>query len=365
MKKVTRILALVLTVILAFAMLAACGKKKEEKKYEDAEYMGEPMELTFSFGSSEEYMKPYKDAEAAITKRTGGRVTFTNYFGGSLVSATEALDAIQSGMCDLADITLTNFPDRFPYSEQVCATPFVGFTSIPMAADVYRQYIPSHPECMAEFTACNITPLLFVGVWGTALTFRDVVEINGPDDLAGKKIITASAGETQFLQDCGAIPVSDNILNLGELFQNGVVDGSMVGLYLTNMFGALDFAKSVYYFDASFTTGCRAFCINNDVWNSFDPTLQKIFQEELSSDEFLAYAAETWAANDQSHLDKCDELGLPVNRINGDKLKVWQDKAAPYTEAKLAELESKGYTEARRLHQDLVDLITNYNGPFK
>ena len=359
-------------------MIAACGGSGggaasgtagsggEQPTYEDTgEYTGDPMEIVFSFASSENFCSLYVDVEKRITARTGGKVTFVNYFGGSLASATESLDACGSGMCDMADITLTNFRDRFPYSQQVNEYPFLGYKSLAMAVDVMNQFIPNNEYCMAEFDQANIHPVFFVGVWGTSLVMRENVDIKTPQDLAGKKIMATSDIENEFIMAAGGTPVAQPVTEMYSCMQNGVIDGVMIGLYVTNIFGALQLAKSVYMLENSFTTGLRVFAVNKDLWESFTPDLQAIFEDEFSNETFWTEAKQFWDDQDQSHLDDCEEWGIPVTWIEGADMDPWKEMAKPFGDAKLQELRDAGYDHVDEVFAQLNDAIDNYEGRFK
>lgn len=379
MKRIAKVLSLVLAFMLAVAMLAACGGSKagqasgssagsggEKPTYVDTgEYTGPPMEIVFSFASSENFCSLYTSVEERITARTGGKVTFVNYFGGSLASATESLDACGTGMCDMADITLTNFKDRFPYSQQVNEYPFLGYTSLAMATEVMNQFIPNNEYCMAEFDAANIHPVFFVGVWGTSLVMRDKVDIKVPQDLSGKKIMATSDIENNFLLAAGATPVAQPPTEMYSCMQNGVIDGAMMGLYVTNIFGALQLSKSVYMLENSFTTGLRTFAINKDLWESFTPELQEIITDEFNNETFWTEAKKFWDDQDQSHLDDCEEWGIPVTWIEGEDMNPWKEMAKPFGDEKLQALKDAGNEHVFEVFDQLNDTIENYNGRFK
>lgn len=382
MKKISKLLSLVLAMLLVVGILAACGgggnapagsgggsgsaSGAAEPTYVDTgEYTGPEMELVFSFASSENFCSLYTGVEEKITARTGGKVKFVNYFGGSLASATEALDACGSGMADMADLTLTNFEDRFPYSQQVVAYPFLDYTSLAMSTEVMNQFIRNNEYCLAEFEAANVEPMFLVGVWGTSLVMRDKVDIKVPQDLAGKKIMATSDMENAFLMDAGATPVAQPPTEMYSCMQNGVIDGVMIGLYVTNIFGALQLSKSVYMLENSFTTGCRAFCINKDVWESFTPDLQEIFLDEFNNDDFWTAAKKFWDEQDQSHLDDCEEWGIPVTWIEGADMDPWKELAKPYGDAELQRIYDAGNEHTFEVFEQLQDTIANYDGRFK
>lgn len=379
MKRIAKVLSLLLALALAIAALAACGGSDgggaasgtagsggEQPTYVDTgEYTGDPMEIVFSFASSENFCSLYVDVEKRITERTGGKVTFLNYFGGSLASATESLDACGSGMCDMADITLTNFKDRFPYSQQVNEYPFLGYKSLAMAVDVMNEFIPNNEYCMAEFDKANIHPVFFVGVWGTSLVMRENVDIKVPQDLAGKKIMATSDIENEFILAAGGTPVAQPPTEMYSCMQNGVIDGVMIGLYVTNIFGALQLAKSVYMLENSFTTGLRVFAVNKDMWESFTPDLQAIFEDEFSNETFWTEAKKFWDDQDQGHLDDCEEWGIPVTWIEGADMDPWKEMAKPFGDAKLQALKDAGNEHVDEVFAELTAAIDNYDGRFK
>ncbi len=377
MKKMMRIISVALAAILLLASLTACGGSgggqgsagggsAAGSGYVDTgEYTGPAMELVFSFSSAESSMAVYTQALENITKRTGGKVTFVNYYGGSLVNATGSLDALSSGMCDLAEVSLANFKDRFPYTEQVIGYPFLGFTQFAMTADVLRDFIPNNETCMAEFEAQNIKPFFFMGTWGTSIVLREDKDILVPEDLAGMKVLATSNVENKFIQACGATPVDQPLTEAYSCMQSGVVDAIMAGLYLTNIFGALQLSKHAYMLERSFATGCSTFSINLDVWNSFNDELKTIFMEEWTNDDFFASCAESWAVKDQKHLDDCEEWGIPVTYITGDQMTPWIEKAQPLGDESLQQLYDEGYTEVFNVLEDLNKAIEAYDGNYK
>lgn len=359
MKRLAKVVGIVLALVMMLQTVAFAGEGSE------LVYEGPEMTLSFSFGSGEEVMKIYVDVCERISERTGGKVKFDYYYGGSLAAAAEALDACGSGLADLADITLTNTPDRFPYSQQVTGYPFLGFTSFNMAADIMRRFIPSNEYCMAEFDAANIVPLFFTGVWGTSVVTRDDSVITTPADLAGKKMMVSSETEARFLIDAGGTPISQPPTEMYSAMQNGVTDGIIFGLYVIDIFGALQLAKNVSVLEKSFTTGCRAFCINKDLWDSFDPVLQQIFTEEFGGEELWNTATAYWLEQDQMHLDNCEEWGIPVVNITGEDMDAWVEMAKPYGEAKMQELYDAGNEHVYEVLDELNAAIENYDGEWK
>ena len=362
MRKIAKLLGVLLACVLCFAMIAQAEPAGEAG---EVVYDGPEMTLSFSFSSNEELSIVYTNPCKMITERTGGKVQFDNYFSGSLAPAADALDACGTGLADMADIRLTNTPDRSRYSQQVTGYPFLGFTSFCMAADVMREFIPNNEYCMAEFEAANIFPLFFTGVWGTAVVMKDDEEILSPEDLAGKKMMVSSPTEAMFLTNAGGTPVPQPPTEMFQNFQSGLVDGSIYGLYICDIFGALELAHHVSMLENSFTTGCRVAGINLDLWNSFTPELQQIFIECFNSPEEWDLATEYWIKSDQDHLDNCEKWGIHVVDVKGDDMKPWIEAAKPLGDAKMQELYDAGNTHVFEVLDALNEAIDNYDGEFK
>jgi TRAP-type C4-dicarboxylate transport system substrate-binding protein len=322
------------------------------------------MELTVNLSSSEQLAKIYVDALNRISERTGGKVTFVIYYSNSLMAPTEALDGLGSGLADISDVTLTNFPDRFVYTQQVVSYPFLGFTSLPMAADVMNDVIFNNQLMMDEFKAANITPMFFVGVWGTSIMLKNKIEVSTPDTVKGLKLITADPVLSKLLADQGATPVNQPPTEYFNSMSNNVVDGIVHAIFVADIFGALELCKNVYMFENSFATGARAICINNDTWNKFDDTLKQIFMDEWQGEEFWNSAVPWWAMQDQMHLDNCAKWGIPVNQLTGDAMQAWRDAAKPYGDANLKALYDKGYTEVYKVLDVWKQAISSYSGKY-
>ncbi|NLL45587.1 MAG: TRAP transporter substrate-binding protein DctP [Clostridiales bacterium] len=375
-----KLLSITLAAIMLLSIFAACGAPKPTPtptqtpdptenpqptvpaSVEGLVYDGPAMELTVNFSSTEANQKPFVDAFDRITERSGGKITFVIYYSNSLLSPGEALDGLGSGVCDISDITMANFPERFVYSQQVMSYPFLGFTSIAMASDVMNRNFFKNELMMNEFKATNIHPLFFLGVWGTSMVFKNPTEISTPDTVSGLKLVTDNRILTQFLADKGATPVGLPPTEFYSSLSNNVVDGLINGIHVINIFGALSIAKSVYLFERSFATGCRAICINNDVWSSFDDTLKQIFTEELLGEQLREEAVEHWTKSDQSHLDDCAEWNIPITRIEGEQMQAWVDALKPYGDEQLKQLSDKGYTEVYNVLEFINDAIENYDG---
>lgn len=344
---------------------AAPASPEVSQAPEELVYTGPAMELTVNLNAPEEQSPQYMAAFNRITERTGGKVTFVYYFSGSLLTAKDALEGLGAGMADFSDVALANFKDQFPYTQQVVSYPFMGFNSLPMAADVINDVVLKNELMMNEFSAVNIQPIFFVGVWGTAIALTKDIEISTPETIAGLKLVTDNPDLSRFLNDNGATPIGQPPMEYYTSMTNGVADGVINGLNVINIFGSLQPAKCVYMFDNSVSTGIKAICANLNTWNSFDDTLKAIVMDELQySEKYWEDNYVWWTTSDQSHLDKAKEWGIPVRYIKGDAMKAWADGLKPYGDASLQALYDRGYTEVFNILDIWNEAIANYDGKY-
>ena len=327
-------------------------------------YNGPELELTVNFNSSEEQSPIYIALFNRISERTGGKVKFIYHYSGSLLSANDALDGLGAGFCDFSDVTLTNFPDNFPYTQRVISYPFLGFRSFNMAAQIINDVVLKNDIMMGEFAAANIQPLFLLGTWGTSMVMADDVVINTPESIAGMKMVTFDPILSRFLNDIGATPVAQPPTEYFSCLSNNVADGIIHGLYVVGIFGAIAPAKTVYMFERSFTTGVRAISANKDTWDSFDDTLKTIIMEEMQGEELWNDGVAYWAASDQRWLDQVTDNNIPLRYIKGEEMQAWADALAPYGDAAMKELYDKGYTEVYNILEVWNNAIENYDGPY-
>ena len=327
-------------------------------------YDGPAMELSVNFTSSEQQNPIYIQAFNRVTEKTDGKVTFQFSYSGSLMDAAATLDGLGVGMADFSDVTLSNFKDQFPYTQQVLSYPFLGFTSMAMAADVINDTVHNTDLMMKEFTDANIYPIIFNAVWGTTLALADDIQISDPSTVKGLKLGTDDPNLSKFLNSVGATPTFVIPPDYYSSITSGVVNGVINGMNVINIFGGLQPSKHVYMFENSASTSARCIAANLDTWNSLDDTLKAIFMEEFSGDQYWAESIEYWTVSDQSHLDNAAEWGIPVDYITGDAMKAWVDGVRPFGDESLQALRDRGLDQVDNVLKIWEDAIANYNGRF-
>ena len=330
----------------------------------ELKYDGPAVEYVVNYTSSEQQNPIYVQCFDRITERTDGKVTFVNYFSGSLFGANDTMDQLGAGMADFSDVTLTNFKDQFPYTQQVLSYPFLPFTSMAQAADIINQVVFSNDLFLDEFHDVNIHPIIFNAVWGTTLAMAQDVPVSTPESVKGLKLGTDDPNLSRFLNDVGATPTFVIPPDYYSSITGGVVDGVINGMNVINIFGGLEPSKHVYMFENSASTSARCIAANLDTWNDMDETLKAIFIEELTGEQYWADSIQYWTVSDQKHLDDAAGWGIPVDYITGADMQAWVEGVRPYGDAMLQALKDRGCDKTDEVLKIWEDAIANYSGNY-
>ena len=376
MKKFSKIIAVVLTLAFTLALVTACGgggtpapagsgsgpagsggSSGQSVFY--GEYDGPEMTLEVNLSSSLANMEYFGNAIDRITARTDGKVKFnvTEYSG--LLDTASALEGLGAGVADISDLTLSNYPESFVYTTQACAQPFMGFKDIYTANDIIREVIITNPDDMMtqEFTAQNVKPLLTSAVFGTSLFLAKDTQIAAPSDLNGLKIMSDDQVISSFINSQGGAAVALDIMNMGSNMRNGVADGVFIAQNVGEIFGADEETKALYTFPVDLSTHIKTTSINLDTWNSFDETLQNIFNEEFCDamyEEFLDFV-ETMETKRHAKFDANAEMNQYT--IPEDQIPAWQEAIQPYADAQLegAAATHPDMDKAKQIWRDAID----------
>lgn len=375
MKKLGKIVALVLTAVFALALVTACGGKKEPAPAGSAgtagssgssgkavfygEYTGPDMTLEVNLSSSKANAEYIVNAFDRITARTDGKVKFNITEQGGLLGPAEALRGLGNGEADISDLTLSNYSDSFVYSTVVCAQPFMGFKDINTANDIIREVIiKNRPELMdSEFTKANVKPLSSAAVFGTSLFCAKDVELQHPQDLNGLKIMSDDPVISEFVNSVGGAAVQLNVMEMSSNMKNGVADGAFVAQNVGEIFGADVASKSLNTFSIDLSTHVKTTSINLDVWNSFDDTLKKIFDEEFGDEFYEEYLAWVNKMENQRKDKFAANAEMNIYSVPEDLIPEWQTAIEPFAKKALDQYAGANpdIDTAKQIWRDAID----------
>jgi TRAP-type C4-dicarboxylate transport system substrate-binding protein len=233
-----------------------------------------------------------------MQKQSGGKVTFTEYWGGTLVKPLEVLDAVGKGVVDLCTglwiyapgkVPLGTFEYNFIFNDPNRRT----------QAKIKREMYEKIPALKEELAKYNIAPPLIFG----PLSAYDIISkapAKSLDDLKGKRIGATPTQYAPIAKAIGMAPVLSPAPEFYERLERGVIDMAFCGKEVLHMVKLHEIAK--YFFSVELNTPTTmSLWINLDTWKKFTPEDRELFlkvgkrAEEVYLDWF------------DQHLKKVDE----------------------------------------------------------
>jgi TRAP-type C4-dicarboxylate transport system substrate-binding protein len=209
-----------------------------------------------------------------VEKRTNGAIKFTYFWGGSLISKGGEIDAVRTGLVDVACINTTSFTDKLPIlNMQLPAlfSPADQFVMLEVFKTMLRQ--PAFVNDMERYN----TKLLFVTTVGSR-DLQSKVPMKTTEEFKGKKFGVVGVYYPKALAAVGAVgvamPLPDRYLSL----KTGVIDAHLLAIessYTAKIDEVCRYCTMMGF--GAELIGTDA--INRDTWNKLSPGVQRIMQE--------------------------------------------------------------------------------------
>ena len=293
-----KILALVLALVMVFA-LVACGGSGSQQTGEPAPTGSQPSGSAAPTGPAYDNVKlmfatTYNEMETSgqaivyftnyITEKSGGAITFDIKWGGTVAGTGEELSFLQAGAFDMSVLgqsqysdvfALLNFPGQTDGSQQKCV-------------DYFNYIVYENPETSAlisaQVEAQGVKMLGFMANGGNAFCLKK--DVTALADMAGQKLgiaMNQAAFEALGFTNYFMLPWDGY-----EALSKGMADCSYMATGPMIMLGWHEVAP--YFVDANEYTAGNYFTISLDRWNSFSADTQALFEEAM--DATTAYSIE-------------------------------------------------------------------------
>ncbi len=224
---------------------------------------------------------------------SGGDLTIRVFAAGELVSAFEAIDAVETGIVDLFYSSPNYAPAKF--------SGIAGF-SLPFSSKIDADAAEAAWRTVTS-DAFNNAP----GTGGDAFHFL-TAHITGNDvlaaqpsvsDIDGQKVRTAGGEIANVVAALGGFQINLPAVELFTALQTGVIDSAIVPSYFAN---ALSLDGITTYFTApdgvAFAPILRTLAIGTDAWNGLTSSERAILSAETGLDQSRAFGAQTAALLD-------------------------------------------------------------------
>jgi len=327
------------SLFLALAMvlsLAACGGSSGSSSdssnppaEDSAASEFEKMSLKLSIVVSETttwYTAAVKFAED-VSNATGGAVTIDIYPNEQLSGGNQAkgVEMLMSGSIDM-DMRSGMWFNALDEKFAVMNLPFLYESTEQAEAVAAGKGGEKIGEMLEEYGV----HLLGMGENGWRQLTNNVREITKPEDMKGLKFRTP--GVPLYLDTftvLGANPISMNWAETFTALQQGTVDGQENPTDISKSSAIQDVQKYLTIWDYSYDP--FFFNINSELWNSFSPELQEIF--ETCADEALAYQ---WALVEEADAQATKDFeaaGAKVTVLTEEQRQAFKDATADVVKA--------------------------------
>ena len=252
-----KLFAIIMTLVMVFSM-AACGSDDSNQGNADGEYP--TMKLTLAALDKEDTAKAHdlKIFMDLVTEKSGGAITFNDYWSASLGVATSNLDTIGQGIADVGTVCTLYTPTQLPLSQ--------------ITYCVSEKY----PEFYAEYEKNNVKCLAWKGNEPYKLYSKKGFKT--VSDLKGKNITLGGVYYVPWFESVGAVPVSAPAADLYQMVKNNLAVGSFV-------YDSIYCDFKLYEVEANClevglgARNCDVIAFNKAKWDSLDEKTQALLQE--------------------------------------------------------------------------------------
>lgn len=262
---------------------------------------------------------------AEIESRSDGRIKFDVYTDGTLAAVDGVIDAVSSGVADIAVIN---------YARQAGRLEMVGLAGLPgvfantwEGANAFQELFDTEPAMSADFDAAG---LKMIGIqMNEGVTIMAKGEINDLKDLSGKKVIAIGATTTEIFGSLGAVPLGLSNQEAYEAISKGTAD--VVGS--TSIPGGIGFGlhevvDCIYHINLG--AAPLVYCMNKDKWDQLPADLQAVFNDVAHdfqpTNTYTVYALEL--GKDPSSLEQFAQAGVTIVEPTAAQVKDFQDNYA-------------------------------------
>jgi TRAP-type C4-dicarboxylate transport system substrate-binding protein len=277
--------------------------------------VGDPITLRFNYFTSKS--NPHGSTWAKwmeeVTARSGGSITFDEYWDGTLLSADATIEGLKDGRADVAIVVSSFYAGRFPLTS-VNELPFASNNAVAVTAAM-RELSQENEDLQKEWSDQGLKPLAWTAAAPSSLV--STKPLRTAEDFEGLKI-RAIDRSGKVLQAAGANIVAMGPNELYGSLERGVLDATS-GI----SFGVVHPLKleevGDYIVDPSLgTSTASALTINPEKWDELSDEQKRILEEVSAEvpDYYAAFNLQTEEATCQAVKVAGNELSvLPEEEV--------------------------------------------------
>ncbi len=277
------------------------------------------------------------EVKKRVAEQTQYKVRFVEGYGGSIASAAETLEAVQSGILDIGGYCVCFEPSKLFLHNFMYFTPFgpqESGKSVALARKVYE----AHPWLEEQLNHDYKQRLLALNGWdnyhlGTVQPWKTI------EDLDGVKI--GGAGPNlPWLQYAGVIPVQSSLPEGYLALETGVYDGWLMFPSAYYSFKFHEPAPHYTLIGFGAMGGAVIITMNNKRFNKLPPEVQKIIQEV--SRDYEIRAAKALDNRQIRGLEDLRNSGASVAELPEETRSIWAKSLSGFPNDMAQEANGRG-----------------------
>jgi TRAP-type C4-dicarboxylate transport system substrate-binding protein len=250
---------------------------------------------------------PFKKA---VEQRSGGRLIIELYPGETLVKYAGTLDAVLSGVTQIAEIPVTYWPGRFTLSE-ICSLPKTAPTAEAIGEAYYKLGDKYFKAEMERFNLHLIGNRQQSPYW----LISPKKPIQKIDDLKGLNIRSPGGPATVVIKNLKARAITMTAADAYEALQKGTLDVGIHSRATFKVFKWFEIGSPGYLLDVGGMGGVvTPFVVRGQVWKSLSKDLQQILEEEgWAASQRINKENDRESEDMKPFIDK----GIKISKISG------------------------------------------------
>ncbi|MCD8330916.1 MAG: TRAP transporter substrate-binding protein DctP [Oscillospiraceae bacterium] len=350
------------TLILALAMalaLAACGDSSStnsDTTSDDSNASDATYELSFSMHDGSATLKYQYTQEwcDALEEATGGALHITIYPGGALASQDTAVEAMETGACDIAMVYTASYDTIFSLTNGV-TLPMLGISTAEEATQVLWDLYEQSAEMQAEYEDYVLIHLYSNG--SNYALFKDT-PVSTFEEFSGLKIRSAGGSITDFLTLCNAVPMTISTSELYESLEKGLIDGNVGSGSQVASWNLSEVDQ--YFMDMPISVGVWMTLMNKDTFESLPSDIQDALTASGGREGSLTLASYLQEENDTGFADAVAD-GCEWVSVSEEEQEKFYNAALTYHQSWIEE-HSTGDFDAQAYYDLILSSVQNHVG---
>ncbi len=292
-----------------------------------------PVKLTYStfFPPTHDQAKMAEAWAREVEKRTGGKVAFEFYPGGTLTKADQIYGGVVEGISDLGMSALAYSRGRFPVMAAVdLPLGFANGVAATKAANaVFARFKPR------EFDDVQV---MYFHAHGPGEIHTKDKPVQTLADLKGLKL-RATGNSAKVVAALGATPVGQPMGETYQSLQKGVVDGSIHPIESNKGWRLAEVVHSCVEVPEIAYTTCFFVVMNKAKWASLPQDVQAVILAVNA--EWAGKHGQQWDASDAEGREFFKSKGGGFTRPAPAEIENWKKAMAPILDEYVAEVAAK------------------------